>query len=493
MSKPDRHTDNKSKLGLVLAAIFWIVLWAVVVHVQGNPLLLAGPAETLQALWQAVVTQDFWQAVGQTSARILATAAVSALLGVGLGLVAAGCNPVRILLSPILQVMKSVPVGCVVVIVLVMSGAAGALIVIVAFVVLPPFYVAALDGWQNRSRESERVLRCAGVSRFRVFLSCTWPSMLPFLLTATKTAVGLAWKAGITAELLCVPLGSIGAAVYASKLTLDMPSLFMWTIVVMTLGWASEKLLLCLLRLTRKSPRWAVALSCWREPSQSSLPLSQSSPPVLQHSLDLSHSSPSSETLAAEEVSFAYGDRLVLSELTLSIAPGERVCLMAPTGSGKTTLISLLVGANKAQKGSVVAPRRLGVVTQKDTLVETLTPLENVQLVCGGYVAKSQLERELAALLPEGTIGRAVEELSGGTRRLVQIARAIYSATQALVMDEPFAGLDDQTNARACEFICAHQENRPLLVATHHSLDARRLDARVVTLDGAGGLSAARM
>lgn len=64
MSKPDRHTDNKLKLGLALAAIFWIVLWAVVAHVQGNPLLLADPAETLQALWQAVVTQDFWQAVG---------------------------------------------------------------------------------------------------------------------------------------------------------------------------------------------------------------------------------------------------------------------------------------------------------------------------------------------------------------------------------------------------------------------------------------------
>ena len=462
--KGDSKTGEGAKAAYALSALVWVALWAAAAAVVGNSLLLAGPAETLGALAEAVATGDFWQAVGRTSARILATMAASALAGTALGLAAARFGLLRTFLAPPLQVMKSAPVGCVVVVVLVMSGSAGALAVIVAFVALPPFYVAALDGCASRPLLAEQVLRRAGAGRMRVFLSCTWPAMLPFFCAAAKTAVGLSWKAGITAELLCVPLGSVGAAVYASKLTLDMPSLLMWTVVVMALAWASEKALLWLLGLTKSSPRWAVRLARWRPAAaKAEVPAA----------------------LEVDRVRFSYGDALVLSDVRLGVEPGEQLCLMAPTGAGKSTLVSLLAGAAVPQGGTVSAPALLGIVAQRDTLVESLSALENVQLVCGGSVPSERLVSELSDLLPAGALHRPACELSGGTRRLVQIARALYGPGCALVMDEPFAGLDDRANERACAFILSHQDGRALLVTTHHAADAERLGAAVATLDGA--------
>lgn len=467
--KDDQRAGEGSKAAFALSALAWVALWAAAAAVVGNSLLLAGPGEVLRAFAETALAGDFWRAVGRTSARILSTMAASAAAGTVLGLASARFRLLGTFLAPPLQVMKSAPVGCVVVVVLVMSGSAGALAAIVAFVALPPFYVAALDGCAARPLLAEQVLHRAGAGRLRVFLSCTWPAMLPFFRAAAKTAVGLSWKAGITAELLCMPLGSVGAAVYASKLTLDMPSLLMWTVVVMTLGWASEKALLWLLGLTGASPRWAVRLARRRVAAGGQ-------PPA---------------PLEVDRATFGYGDAPVLSDVRLTVGPGERLCLMAPTGAGKTTLVSLLAGMGMPQGGNVSAPALLGVVAQRDTLVETLTSFENVQLVCGESVPPKRLAEELSCLLPGGALHRPACELSGGTRRLVQIARALYGPGCALVMDEPFAGLDEQANERACAFILAHQGGRALLVTTHHAADAERLDASVATLDGASARSCA--
>ncbi len=501
--KDDQRAGEGSKVAFALSALAWVALWAAAAAVVGSSLLLAGPGEVLRAFAETALAGDFWRAVGRTSVRILSTMAASAAAGTVLGLASARFRLLGTFLAPPLQVMKSAPVGCVVVVVLVMSGSAGALAAIVAFVALPPFYVAALDGcaarpllaeqvlrragagrlrvflsctWPAmlpfcaaRPLLAEQVLRRAGAGRLRVFLSCTWPAMLPFFRAAAKTAVGLSWKAGITAELLCVPLGSVGAAVYASKLTLDMPSLLMWTVVVMALGWASEKALLWLLGLTGASPRWAVRLARRRVAAGGQPPAS----------------------LEIDRATFGYGDAPVLSDVRLTVGPGERLCLMAPTGAGKTTLVSLLAGMGRPQSGNVSAPALLGIVAQRDTLVETLTFFENVQLVCGESVPPKRLAEELSCLLPGGALHRPACELSGGTRRLVQIARAVYGPGRALVMDEPFAGLDEQANERACAFILAHQGGRALLVTTHHAADAERLDASVATLDGVSTRSCA--
>lgn len=539
MANERKHTDSarpnvQSALKYGGAIIFWIVLWAAIAVLVGNPILVAGPGETLGAFFGSFTQPAFWSAIAQTTVRIVCVGLASALVATVLGFVAARFSWVRVLLAPAIQVMKSAPVACIIVIVLVAAGAVGALVSIVAFVTIPPFYVAALEAQGARNDATERILRLAGLSAPRVFLASTWPSMLPFFSAAAKTAIGLSWKAGITAELLCIPLGSIGAAVYGAKLTLDTPALLMWTIVVMLLGWVNEKLAVALLDATRKTPDWAVKRAVkqrTRDESDSARAIDPATNDArtIHSAACETCSSATSETrlsvargvhpaaeLALDDVRFGYSDTLVLNDLCLRVIAGERICLMAPTGTGKTTLISLLLDGSRTAVGSVSRPDRLGIVLQHNTLVESLSALQNVLLVCGDTSARQEerpndpsttrmphdipsseqaadakegralterIERELDSLLPEGCTHKATAELSGGTRRLVEIARAMLAPNEAIIMDEPFTGLDEETNERACAFILKHLGGRPLLFTTHHAEDAKRLDAQIITLE----------
>lgn len=500
--KDGRFCNSASRIANMMryggAIAFWIVLWAAIAILVDNPILVAGPGGTLTAFLSSFMQPIFWSAVGQTAVRIVCVGLASAVLATVLGFAAARFSWVRVLLAPAMQVMKSAPVACIIVIVLVAAGAVGALVSIVAFVTIPPFYVAALEAQQARDHATERVLRLAGLSAARVFLAATWPSMLPYFSAAAKSAIGLSWKAGITAELLCIPLGSIGAAIYGAKLTLDTPALLMWTIIVMLLGWANEKLAVTLLNATHKSPVWAIRTrpkDATKGISSKGTPLSEIAAEPQQHNICErgceDSPRPTFGALVLDDVRFSYTDKLVLDGLSLHLSTDERICLMAPTGTGKTTLISLLTAQHEPQAGSVSSPDRMGVVLQQSTLIGSLSALQNVLITCGNSDrAKKErssdtswIERELDALLPEDSIHKPAADLSGGTRRLTEIARALLGSGEAIILDEPFTGLDANAHERACAFILKHLNGRPLLFTTHHAEDATHLNARIIELE----------
>lgn len=447
--------------GPALGIVFWVAVWFALAALVGNDLLFASPLETARSLTRSLTEARFWEAVGGTCARILVTGAASAAAAVAAGALAHRFWWLRQLMAPALQVMKSAPVACVIVIVLVAWGSTGALITIVAFVAFPPFYVGMMQALDERPRDTEEVLRLAGVSRWQRFACCAWPAALPYFRAASKTAVALAWRAGITAELLCLPLGSIGSQVYASKLTLDSGQLLAWTIVVMILSWLTERAVLELLNLSGRAARLALQRRTQPEDDAANRP---------------------AEALAWEEASCAFGSLRVLEALSLRVAPGERVCLMAPTGSGKTTALHLALGLAAPDSGSASAPARVGVMLQSPALVEGLSALENVLLAAAAGVAEQDAERALDELLPEGGAHLLPDQLSGGMKRLVELARALLSDGHAIVLDEPFAGLDATTRERACAFILDHLEERPLILATHDEMDAQMLDAIIIRL-----------
>lgn len=459
MARSDRTERTLNDAGgAALGIVFWVAIWFLMAALVGNDLLFANPLETARAFGRSLGEVAFWQAVGATTARILATAALSALAGILLGALAHRFCWVRRLMAPALQVMKSAPVACVIVIVLVAWGSTGALIIIVAFVAFPPFYVSMGQALDDRPHETEEVMRLAGVARWRIFLCCAWPASLPYFMAASKTAVALAWRAGVTAELLCLPLGTIGSAVHASKLTLDSGQLLVWTVMVMVLSWLSEQAVLALLRLSGRAGRMALKA----RPEASPAPDAPG-------------------TLRWDGVQKSYATD-VLDGFTLAIHPGQRVCLMAPTGSGKTTALHLALGLAAPEHGQAAAPQRVGAMLQTPTLVTGLTAAQNVMLAAAPGVSEDDAETALQQLLPEGSAHLLPAQLSGGMKRLTELARALLSAGQAIVLDEPFAGLDADSRTRACRFITERLDGRPLIVATHDETDARLLDAQIVRL-----------
>lgn len=465
---PDRRIkDNASNVENAVAhglgVLFWVAVWFAVAAFVGNDLLLAGPVDAFAALLRSLGEPSFWKATANTTARILAAGTLSSLAGIALGALAYRFRLVKEAMFAPLQVMKSAPVACVIVIVLVAWGSAGALVTIVAFVAFPPFYVNMMQALEARPRQAETVLRLAGVSKVRVFAACIWPAALPFFVAASKTAVALSWRAGITAELLCLPMDSLGSAVYASKLTLDSGSLLALTIVVMALSWACEKAVVAVLQLTGRTSRLAIRGGKGAASSVSAEAAGSGSAAIVM-----------------EEVRKGYDGNDVLEGFALCVSPGERVCLMAPTGSGKSTAIAVMLGAATADSGSVRAPERFGAMLQTASLVGGLTACENVLLAAGSGVTEQQVREALRELLPQNACDRKPGELSGGMKRLTEIVRAMLSDGQAIVLDEPFAGLDEKSHLKACAFILENLHGRPLVVATHDRSDVDLLKAQMV-------------
>ena len=204
-------------------------------------------------------------------------------------------------------------------------------------------------------------------------------------------------------------------------------------------------------------------------------------------------------------MTFGYGRSDVLQDVSLSIRPGEFVALVGPNGSGKSTLLRLLLGVLNPRLGSVSlfgsSPRdlhdrsRLGYVPQRPSLSSEV-PATVVEIVSAGRLERGRWWRrmgdadrqavqhalESVGLTPDG--GRPLNELSGGQQQRAFIARALASEPQLLVLDEPIAGVDAESQRRFRDSLIHLIEEHGagvLLVSHELSAVANDLD-RVVVL-----------
>ena len=444
------------------AVAFWLLVWKLASMAVGSELLLAGPAAVLVRLAQLVPTAAFWSTVGFSLARIAAGFAAAFVLGLLLGLAAHRWHALAELLAPAVSFLKSVPIVCVIVLLLMWVGSVRVSAIAVFLAVFPAIYYSVLEGRAAASPGLGELLRVMGVPGWRRFLANTWQQLLPYLVATCRNACGMAWKAGVAAELIGSPRGSMGERIYQAKLLLETGDLFAWTIVVVALSWACEKAFLALLRATGG---WALSASVPRPVAE------RHQQPVPAAAISLDH------------VTLGY-DGEPVATCNLALAPGSRTVLSDPSGTGKTTLARTVCGLLAQLAGRVEAPvwGELSVQFQDTRLVEAMTAEQNVLLCSAGALSAGEAHALLAELLPEDALGRPVAELSGGQRRRVELARALAHPGTAVVLDEPFASLDAASHKSAAAFVVRHLCGRTVLVASHAPGDAEFLDARPARL-----------
>lgn len=184
--------------------------------------------------------------------------------------------------------------------------------------------------------------------------------------------------------------------------------------------------------------------------------------------------------------SYAAGSLTVLSNLNLTLLSGHTYCLMGASGSGKTTLLRILLGLENTDTGSiayVTAPSvRFTAVFQENRLCEQFSPIDNILLVTGKSLGRDDIQKELSRLLPEESLTRPVSTLSGGMKRRVAIARALLAPSDAVLMDEPFAGLDEDTKGSVIRYIKEKAADKLLLVTTHQEEDIALLGGELLLL-----------
>ena len=205
--------------------------------------------------------------------------------------------------------------------------------------------------------------------------------------------------------------------------------------------------------------------------------------------------------LSASGIRKSYGALEVVAGLDLELARGECYGLLGPNGAGKTTTLRMLLGLTNPDAGSITllghpvpeAARegriRVGVVPQIDNLDPDFTVSENL-LVYGRYFGLTH--REVAARLPallefaalETRASSRIQELSGGMKRRLVLARALVNNPDLLFLDEPTTGLDPQARHQMWEKLrLLLRQGKTILLTTHFMDEAERLCDRLKIID----------
>lgn len=241
------------KLRRLLPALFWILVWQLISMAVGHRLLLASPLETLVRLTELIQTADFWLSVLFTLGHILAGFFAAVILGTIFGALSAEFDWMGELLSPLLSVIKSIPVASFVIVALIWVPSKRLSVLISFLIVLPLIYAAMLDGLTHidpKLRQMAQVFRMPVLNRI---LSIDLPAVLPRLISSASVAIGLAWKSGVAAEVIGIPTGSIGERLYKAKVYLATPDLFAWTLTIVLASMLCERALRGLLKQAQRA------------------------------------------------------------------------------------------------------------------------------------------------------------------------------------------------------------------------------------------------
>lgn len=441
-----------------LAVVFWLCVWQVASMAVASSLILVSPFAVLKTLANLLPTAAFWGTVGQSSARILAGFFLGLFAGLGFACFAAACTFVRTLLHPLVLAVKSVPVASFTVLALFWLNNAANLSLFISFLmVLPVVYANTLEALLSVDASLPEMAKVFRLGLWRTARYVYAPAAAPGVRAACRVGLGLCWKSGVAAEVIGITAGSLGEMLYNAKLLLSAADLFAWTLVIILLSFGFEKLFLAILAR-------AEAAFCRACPP----PLKGAPEPPVE--------------LQVRNVWKSFSETSVLQGVTCTFAPGQTVCVMGPSGAGKTTLLRILLGIIKPDAGTLT-PRgvKLSCAFQEERLIQGLSAVGNVLLACP--CSRAQAEQAFAALgFEEHTMYQPAGQLSGGQQRRVSLARAMLAQSAAVLLDEPFKGLDNAAKVCAARFVTAQARGRAVVCVTHDKADADLLAARTLQI-----------
>ena len=187
--------------------------------------------------------------------------------------------------------------------------------------------------------------------------------------------------------------------------------------------------------------------------------------------------------ISIRNISIQFNEQYIIKDFSLDIQPGERVCLFAPSGRGKTTLLRALCGLQKLDQGSIhgLDSKRITVLFQENRLLPQLSAEDNLKLVL-----PAERHHEVSSWLK--LLGLADDahktplQLSGGMNRRLAIARTLAYEGDLYLLDEPFQGLDETTLQHCLQVVNEATKGKQLLLITHRHEEAKALCDRIIYL-----------
>ena len=239
---------NKLILKRAGAVLLALAVWQGISMLVGMDMLLASPVKVMERLGTIWREKDFLSTVLFSMGRIFGGFLLAFVTGIGLALLAGRFRTVEILLWPYVVTIKSVPIASFIILCLIWFSYTQMTVFIAFLIAFPVIYTNVLHGIRSTDPQLLEMAALYRVRGIRKLFYVEMPGIMPFLSSACSVAIGMAWKAGVAAEVIGVINGSIGQKLYDAKIYFQNADLLSWTLIIILLSVAGEKAFVWMIR-----------------------------------------------------------------------------------------------------------------------------------------------------------------------------------------------------------------------------------------------------
>lgn len=466
------------KIAITITAIcFWLLVWHFLSLKINSSIFLPSPEATYKALIRIGKRAGFWQTIFNTFSKIAKGFLLALIAGTFLAIISSFVKIIDVLVSPFMRLLKTVPVASFIILALLWVKS-DKLSVLISFVMVTPVvYINILQSFDNVDNNLLEMADIFNVGLLRRLRFIYVPALVSGFMSACKIGLGFCFKAGIAAEIIGLPFQSIGSELYKSKLYLMTDELFAWTVVIVLMSVFFEGVCIYLLN----------KLSCIIEKTNISRKAEN------ENKADKSHKKKgeyekleNNNILMIKEITKSYGKQKVLENISFNLNESERICIYGKSGIGKTTLLRIIAGLEKADSGKITFTGKVSMVFQEDRLLENTDVYTNLYCVLGSRFDKAEADMHLKEVGLEGAGNKIVSELSGGMKRRVAIVRCMMKSSEIILLDEPFKGLDTILKDNIIRYVVKYLNGRAVIMVTHDISEAEKIQAEIIEIKNLG-------
>jgi len=503
--KPVQRQVNKSMT--LIGVVFFLLLWQILSLSINNQVLLPGPLKVVEALVTLVQTNSFRLGILRSLLAIVSGFLCGLIIGVSLGHLAYFIRQTRSFINPFIFILKSSPLAALTIILMIWLKTSILPFVLILMAIIPPIYYATKSGLTGVPNE---MLEMAFVFQFRKrdrYRTIYLPALIKDLLPSLDYTSGLAWKAGITGEIMAQPFARIGTNLYNSKIQLESAQVLASLTVILILSFSLSLLIKKLISYinNKQQPQKEdfqiesnISATMVLESDQQQLQQNygNNKSEFLSEQTSIHSIAQTQQTIvdapsiiSIENLNKSFDQLKVLSDLTSEVFEGLITVVQGPSGQGKTTLFRLLTGLEKPDSGKISFNKliKFSYSFQDVRLLEEYTLSDN--LLFAARLKKNSLgaqdflnywePRIIELDLP---LTKKIHTFSGGMKQKASLIRALAANSDIVILDEVFRELDLRSEQQAIDLLKKEKGIRTVLLASHRQDIAQKLADQIIQL-----------
>lgn len=232
---------NKGRKFIIV--LFWIVVWELLSLIINQEIYLPTPLSAFNSLIDLLKLKETYITIIYSTYRTLAGFVLSCVFGVLLGYICGTNKFFYDLFNPLIGIVRTVPVMSIIIIAIMWFKDTNVPIFVAFLMCFPIIWTNTVSGINSTDVKLLQMSKVYNINKFRIIKSIYFYSALPYVKAAMISALGIGWKVTSAAEVLSLPKYSIGGFLYDSKVYLEIPDLFAWTVIIIVLSHVFEFLL----------------------------------------------------------------------------------------------------------------------------------------------------------------------------------------------------------------------------------------------------------